>query len=147
MKTEKVAQSWTPDCVCLLMRMNARAISQIYDDAMRPAGVRITQFSFLRAIAKLGPVTFQRLSDVLALDQTTLPRSLRLLEKDGFIKIEEGEDRRERLASLTSKGRSALEAAMPLWSKAQGRIRSKFDPERLNQMRTELMEMRRAAAQ
>ncbi|HXT01330.1 MAG TPA: MarR family winged helix-turn-helix transcriptional regulator [Elusimicrobiota bacterium] len=146
MKSEKGADGLKPDCVCLHLRMSARAISQFYDDVMRPSGIRNTQFSMLGAIHKLGPVTFQRLSEFLVLDQTTLPRNLRLLEKDGYIKIEEGKDRRERLASLTPKGRSVLEAALPLWRKAQAQIRSRFDPQRLEHLHAELLEMRRAVA-
>lgn len=147
MKSERDGKTWSPDCLCLHLRMSSRAISQVYDDALRPTGIRITQFSLLRAIERLGPVTFQRLSDLLVIDKTTLPRSLRLLEKDGFIKIEAGEDRRERLASITSKGRAVIEAAMPLWSKAQERIRSKFDPDRLEHLKAGLAQIRRIGVQ
>lgn len=134
-----------PECLCTNLRMSARAITQIYDDVLRPSGLRTTQFSLLRAIERLGPVTFQRLSEALVLDQSTLPRSLRLLERAGYIKIEAGADRRERLASLTAGGEAAIRGAKPLWLQAQERMRSRFRPERLEGLIAELAEMRRAA--
>lgn len=134
------------DCVCLNLRMSSRALSHVFDDALRPAGLKTTQFSLLRHIERMAPVTFQKLADAMVLDQTTLPRSLRLLEKDGFIAIAAGEDRRERLASLTPAGRRKLAEATPLWRRAQERMRAKFTPERLERLLGELAEIRKAAA-
>ena len=139
-------KNWTPECMCLSLRMTTRALSQIYDDALRPVGLRVTQFSLLRSIARLQPVTFQRLSETLVLDQTTLPRSLRVLEKEGLIRIERGEDRRERLASLTAKGKTTLAAALPVWRRAQEEVRTKFSGARLDKLSTELAAMRRVVA-
>ena len=134
------------DCVCLNLRMSSRALSQVFDEAMRPTGLKTTQFSLLRAIGRMAPVTFQKLAETMVLDQTTLPRSLRLLEKDGLIKIVPGADRRERLASLTSSGKKKLVEAAPYWSKAQERMKNKFTPERLDRLLRELAEIRKAAA-
>lgn len=141
------SRATVPDCICLNLRMSARAISQIYDEELRPVGIRVTQFSLLRAIERLGPVTFQRLAEALVLDETTMPRSLRLLQKDGYIRIEAGEDRRERLASLTAAGRAVLELALPHWRRAQERIRAKFEAGRFDKLASELAEMRRAVAE
>jgi len=135
------------DCVCLNLRMASRAVSSIFDDALRPAGLRTTQFSLLRAIERLGPVTFLTLAEKMVLDQTTLPRSLRVLEKEGYIRIETGADRRERLATMTDRGRAALASALPHWRRAQERMREKFPAGRLEALMAELGEMRRAVAE
>ena len=127
--------------------MASRAVSQVYDEALRPAGIKATQFSLLRTIQRHGPVGFQRLAETMVLDQTTLPRSLRLLEKEGYIRIETGEDRRERLASVTSKGAAVLERALPYWRKAQGRLRQNFPGDRLENLMRELEQMRKAMAE
>jgi DNA-binding MarR family transcriptional regulator len=135
------------DCACLSLRMASRAISQVYDEVLRPVGIKTTQFSLLSTIQKLGPVGFQRLAEKMVLDQTTLPRSLRLLEKEGYIRIEAGEDRRERLASVTTKGAAVVERALPYWRKAQDRLREKFPGDRLDKLMRELEQMRRAMAE
>jgi hypothetical protein len=43
-----------PPCVCSTLRMVSRAVTQLYDDILRPSGLRVTQFSILGAIARLG---------------------------------------------------------------------------------------------
>lgn len=125
--------------------MSARALSQLYDQALRPLGIRVTQFSMLVAIEAAGPVTFQKLAELLALDQTTMPRALRVLEKAGWVRIEPGEDKRERLVSLTERGGDVLEKSVPLWRSAQARLKATFPKGRLDRLMSDLAEMRRAA--
>ena len=64
-------------CVCNTLRMVTRVVTQLYDDCLRPSGLRVTQFSILAAIARLGEASLKQLEDELAIDQTTLTRSLR----------------------------------------------------------------------
>src|SRR5216684_1388632 len=70
-------------CVCNTLRMVSRAVTQLYDDVMRPSGLRVTQFSILGTIARTGEANLRQLEDTLAIDQTTLTRSLNLLERGG----------------------------------------------------------------
>ena len=72
-------------CVCNTLRMVTRAVTQLYDDALRPSGVRVTQFSILATIARMGEANLKVLEGTLAIDQTTLTRSINLLERDGVI--------------------------------------------------------------
>jgi DNA-binding MarR family transcriptional regulator len=106
-------------CVSFQLRRTSRAVTQLYDAALQPAGIRSTQFSLLVAVAKKEPITFSALSEVLVIDTTTLSRSLRTLEQMGHLKIVSGIDRRERLVCLTSKGREVLEKSLPYWRKVQ----------------------------
>ena len=133
-------------CATLTLRMASRALSQIYDEAMRPARIKSTQFSLLRMIQRHGPLTFQGLAVKMVLDQTTLPRSLRTIEKDGFIRIEAGADRRERFVSLTQRGAAVLEKAEPHWQRAQTMVRRKFRGERLDKLLADLDQLRLALA-
>src|SRR5215470_2535590 len=109
-------------CVCSTLRMVTRAVTQLYDDILRPSRLRVTQFSILGAIARLGEANLRQLEHMLAIDQTTLTRSLNLLERDRVIERVPHPDRRIKAMTLTSKGRRALEAARPLWARAQDKV-------------------------
>src|SRR5712692_9072713 len=98
-------------CVCNTLRMVTRAVTQLYDDVLRPSGLRITQFSLLATIARMGEANLRQLEDTLAIDQTTLTRSLNLLARDGVTERVPHPDGRIKAMRLTSKGRRALEVA------------------------------------
>src|SRR5881275_1389238 len=106
-------------CVCSTLRMVSRAVTQLYDDVLRPSGLRVTQFSILGTIARMGEANLKQLEDTLAIYQTTLTRSLHLLERDRVIERVPHPDGRIKAMRLTSTGRRALEAARPLWGHAQ----------------------------
>jgi len=109
-------------CVCNTLRMTSRAVTQLYDDVLRPSGLRVTQFSILAMIARMGEANLRQLEDTLAIDQTTLTRSLNLLERDRVIERVPHPDGRIKAMRLTSKGRRALETAWPLWARAQDKV-------------------------
>lgn len=102
--------------------MVTRAVTQLYDEVLRPSGLRVTQFSVLATIARRGEANLKQLEAALAIDQTTLTRSLNLLERDGVIERASDPDRRIRAMRLTAKGRRTLEVARPLWTQAQDRV-------------------------
>src|SRR5258705_13697903 len=72
-------------CVCSTLRMVSRAVTQLYDDILRPSGLRVTQFSILATVARRGEANLRQLEGALAIDQTTLTRSVNLLERDRMI--------------------------------------------------------------
>src|SRR5207253_10439989 len=109
-------------CVCSTLRMVSRAVTQLYDDVLRPSGLRVTQVSILATIARLGEANLRQLEDALAIDQTTLTRSLNLLERGGVIERVPRPDGRIKAMRLTSKGRQALEVARPLWAQTQAKV-------------------------
>jgi DNA-binding MarR family transcriptional regulator len=109
-------------CACRNLRRTARAVTQLYDETLRPTGLRITQFTLLVAVAIREPVLVTRLADTLSLDRTTLARDLRPLTERGLVEIAAGEDRRTRVVRLTRQGRQAIGRAYPLWQRAQARI-------------------------
>jgi DNA-binding MarR family transcriptional regulator len=107
-------------CVCFNIRKSARAITQLYEDALRPTGLRATQFTLLVATRVMGTATISGLAKVLVMDRTTLTRNLKPLEKQGFVRILPGnEDRREREVTLTITGQETLTEALPLWKTVQ----------------------------
>src|SRR2546429_6869237 len=74
-------------CVCNTLRMVSRVVTQLYDDCLRSSGLRVTQFSILAAVARLGEASLKQLEGELAIDQTTLTRSLGLLDRDSVIEL------------------------------------------------------------
>lgn len=112
----------TTPCLCSALRKATRAVTRIYDDALRPAELRITQFALLRNLARRGEQRMRDLSAVLVVEETGLNRSVRALQDRGWIAIRTGDDRRERLLSITAAGRAMIAEAEPLWQAAQRRM-------------------------
>lgn len=129
------------ECACFNLRKATRVITQLYDEALRPTGLRATQFSLLVAVKMFGQITVTRLAKMGVMDRTTLTRNLKPLEKQGLIKIESGEDKRKRIVTLTPKGTETLAKALPLWEKAQARVIKGLGPERWGSVMKNLSEM------
>ena len=70
--------------MCSSFRRTARALSQLYEDGLRPAGLRSSQFTILQALARTGDVTQGRLGEILVMDSTTLTRTLRIMRQQGW---------------------------------------------------------------
>ena len=102
--------------------MVTRAVTQLYDDVLRPSGLRVTQFSILGTIARMGEANLRQLEDALAIDQTTLTRSLNHLARNGLIERAPHPDGRIKAMRLASKGGRALKVARPLWARAQEKV-------------------------
>lgn len=125
-------------CACFNLRRAARAVTQHYDEALRPIGLRATQFSMLTVIRGRGPLSIQELARHLVMDRTTLTRNLRPLRETGYVDVEPGTDRRVREISLTDKGNKVLAQAFPLWREAQNGFADHFGPENLGTLLTGL---------
>ena len=128
-------------CVCSNLRKASRLITQTYDEFLRPAGLRGTQFGLLMSVKGFGSTTVKRLAGWTITDRTTVARNLKLLEKKGHIMIEPGKDLRERVVTITSEGSKALMAALPLWEKAQHHVDEIFGTQRTRHVVTELSKM------
>jgi DNA-binding MarR family transcriptional regulator len=107
---------------CNAPRRVARAATQLYDDALRPSGLRATQFSILATIAGKDEANLKHLEDPLAIDQTTLTRSLNLLERDRLIERAPHPDGQIKAMRLTPKGRRTLDVAWQLWARVQDKV-------------------------
>lgn len=113
------------DCLCFRVRRVSRALTRLYDEALRPLDIRATQLTVLNAVALLEErhAPMSEVADVLAMDVTTLSRNVRPLKVAGLVRIERSpEDRRVRIVRLTAEGRRMLERALPLWKEAHGRV-------------------------
>jgi DNA-binding MarR family transcriptional regulator len=132
-------------CACQNMRRLTRIVTRIYDQELRKAGVEITQFGLLTALAKTGQANQKRLSEGFAMDSTTLSRTLGLLRKMGWVRVKPGEDKRERLFSLTPAGIRQMAEAQRHWEAAEKRLRQKLGDADWKSMRAIVSRLTEAA--
>ena len=125
-------------CTCFNLRKAARAVTQLYDAALGPSGLRATQFSLIAALGVRGAPTISQLAKAMVMDRTTLTRNLKPLEKQGLVAVVAGEDRRTRHVRLTPSGHEVLTAALPLWRHAQGEIDARLGAARRGRLLVEL---------
>jgi DNA-binding MarR family transcriptional regulator len=117
-------------CLCTSLRQAALAVTQIYDRALAPSGLKITMFRLLRRISDAGAPTISELARIVELDRSTLGRNLRVLERLGLVRLDGGTDERSKVVSLTRKGKAAFEKALPLWAEAQAAMKSTLGREK-----------------
>ena len=132
-------------CVCFQAKRGMRAMTKAYDAALRPSGLRSTQFSMLGVVKAFGPLSSAKLGELMVLDKTTLPRSLALLARAGLVQMRQGTDKREKLLTLTAKGELAIRRAYPLWKAAQDRVMKRLGPARFESLIKDLAEAAEAA--
>ncbi|MBA4210270.1 MAG: MarR family transcriptional regulator [Parvibaculum sp.] len=102
--------------------MAARKLTRLYDRALRPAGLKITQFTLLIAVAEGKVRSLTALADMLALERSSLVRNVKLLEDDGLLESAPSGEGRSLGLRLTKAGRKKLTQALPLWREAQMQV-------------------------
>jgi DNA-binding MarR family transcriptional regulator len=110
------------DCLCLLARQAARAITDLYDLVLSPTKMRATQFILLRVLAAEGPISQHQLGAQLAVAPETMSRRLSALRSAGLIRLYQGSRGRERVYALTEAGKARLKTAIPYWRRSQIRM-------------------------
>src|SRR6266852_670144 len=133
-------------CACQNLRRLTRLVTRIYDQELRNAGIEITQFGLLTALAIVGEANQKALSAGFAMDSTTLTRTLALLRKQGWIHVRPGKDRRERVFRLTEAGKKQIAMAQPHWQAAERRLQKTLGPSDWKQMQTTVARVTNAAA-
>jgi DNA-binding MarR family transcriptional regulator len=133
-------------CACQSLRRLTRLVTRIYDRELRKAGIEITQFGLLTALATLGEANQKTLSAGFAMDSTTLTRNLALLRRLGWISVRPGKDRRERVFRLTESGKRRIATAQPHWEEAEHRLRKSMGPKNWNEMQLTVSAVTIAAA-
>jgi DNA-binding MarR family transcriptional regulator len=117
-------------CLSASFRRAARVLNQHYEEALRPLGLRGTQFTLLQAFSLTGEVSQGKLGEILSIDSTTLTRTLAIMERQGWISSRPGDDRRERLLTLSKAGVAEYKRALPHWQKVQQQLRTRFGDQR-----------------
>ena len=125
-------------CNCLAARQASRYLTAVYDRALGPVELRITQFSILYKLVKSGPMVIGELASKMAMDRTTLSSNLKPLERDGLVDIVPGEDRRVKRAVITQAGLARYRMALPLWSEVQAKFEGTYGEKRAAELRKAL---------
>ena len=113
-------------CMCGTLRRTSRALTQLYEQALRPFGLRATQLTILQVLSLTGEVSQGQLGEMLAMDSTSLTRTLAIMGREGWVTARRGKDRRERWVRLSSAGEMQLRRALPVWEKVQSRLRHRL---------------------
>lgn len=128
-------------CTCQNLRRASLAITKLYDQKLAQSGLTVSQFSLLKTIKRLGPVSVSELAAEVRLDRTTLVRNLKPLEGEGLIVDTSPRGSRNRQLQLTAEGLKRYESAELLWQEAQGYIKEQLGPEQLNTLVSLLSEI------
>ena len=107
-------------CLCGRLRRASRTLTRIYDEALEPAGLTVTQFSILRTLTRMERPTLGELAEETSHEKSGLWRTLQPLIREGL--IETGAEGRAQRLNLSDQGMIALVRAMPMWREAQGRV-------------------------
>jgi DNA-binding MarR family transcriptional regulator len=115
-------------CIGLQLRRTGRMTTQMFEAHLQPAGLTVGQFGVMAQLYGgslwRGPMSMKELANMLGMDPTTLNRTLKPLEAQGFvITAPDSNDRRARCIELTTSGRQRLAQAMPLWRAADDELR------------------------
>jgi DNA-binding MarR family transcriptional regulator len=144
MNAEHLNSAGVP-CLCHALRQASRAASRLYDDELRGAGLRTTQFSVLRVLAAQDEIRQRDLAERTVHEETTLTRNLRPLVEAGWVAERPGVDRREKWLKITPSGLAKLKEAKPLWKRAQQRMRSRLSDKVWDNLLAVLPEVARQA--
>jgi DNA-binding MarR family transcriptional regulator len=110
-------------CIAVRLRMLNRVVTNLYDDALRPLGLKVSQLNILVVTAKLGLAQPARVCDLLRLDASTLSRNVERMRAKGWLEVVPGEDARTQPFRLTAQGKRLVDKAAPAWEQAQSRAR------------------------
>jgi DNA-binding MarR family transcriptional regulator len=137
-----IAQS----CVSVRLRLLNRVITNLYDDALRPLGLKASQLNILVATATLGVARPSKVCEVLKLDISTLSRNVERMRARGWLEVVPQKDARAHPFRLTAEGRRLIEKAVPAWEKAQRQAVELIGPEGLALLDRAAVKLRQAKA-
>src|SRR5580700_3869821 len=106
-------------CIAVRLRLLNRVVTNLYDDALRPLGLKVSQLNILIVTARLGLARPAQVCDILQLDASTLSRNIKPLQAQGWLEVVPDEDARAQPFRLTPQGQRLIEQAVPAWEQAQ----------------------------
>jgi DNA-binding MarR family transcriptional regulator len=136
--SKKDMEYFATQCASFNFRKAARVITQLFDNALQPAGLRSTQLVVLLAAGIHENATMSKLADVIVADRTTLTRALKPLFVKGYLKSVTGKDKRKTSIVLTDKGHQIILKSAPHWTKAQNHVIKTLGRKNWENLRTAL---------
>ena len=107
------------ECIAVRIRLLNRTVTSIFDEALRPLGVKVSQLNVLIVVAKRGPMPPGDVARRLNMEKSTLSRNVDRMRARGWLKVSEGESGRKQILELGPAGRKLIEKSLPFWKKAQ----------------------------
>ena len=132
----KIYDKESSPCNCLNIRRASQALTGVYDDFLAPSNLKIGQFSLLKYIYQLEPVSVSDLALTIRLDRTTLVRNLKPLEQSGFVEDISAQGTRNRQLKLTAQGVEKYKHTEELWEKAQNFLEEYLGRDNIEVFRT-----------
>ncbi len=139
---EQIAMS----CIAGRLRLLNRVVTNLYDDALRPLGLKLSQGSVLAVTAMLGAARPAQVCDILELDTSTLSRTVDRMVQNGWLEVVPDEDGRSHPFRLTAEGRRLMERALPAWESAQGEAKKLLGEDNLRFLNAAILRVRSAGA-
>ena len=107
------------ECLAVRVRLLNRTVTNIFDDALRPLGAKVSQLNVLTVVAKHGPVSPGEVAKRLNMEKSTLSRNVDRMRAHGWLKVSSGDSGRQQILQVGPAGRKLIQEALPLWKKAQ----------------------------
>ena len=133
---EKILKDITGNCIAVRVRVMDRAVSAIYNKAIRPHGLKITQMNIIVVVSAYGPMEVKPLCRVMNMDSSTISRAIARIEKQGYLKIEPSGQGKNHIISVTKEGLKLLQRAYPDWKKAEKEATDLLDQETISVIRS-----------
>ena len=119
-------------CNCIALRQIALKLTKIYDEALIDTGIKVTQYSLLKNIEKIGTPNIKNLAIATQLDRSTLARNLEKLERMKLVFLKFGDDKRNKILKLTSHGKQILIKANIAWETIQDKVSKNLEEDKKN---------------
>src|ERR671938_1313898 len=134
-------------CIAVRLRLLNRVVTNLYDDALRPLGLKVSQLNILVVAARLGLARPAQVCDILRLDTSTLSRNVKPLQAHGWLEVVPDEDARAQPFRLTTQGKRLIEKAVPAWEEAQRRASALLGDQGIALLDRAAMTLRQAKAE
>ncbi|HEY7326514.1 MAG TPA: MarR family winged helix-turn-helix transcriptional regulator [Gemmataceae bacterium] len=106
-------------CIAVRLRLLNRVVTNFYDEALRPLGLKVSQLNILIVTSRLSLARHGQVCEILQLDTSTLSRNVERMRAQGWLEVVPEEDGRAQPFRLTAKGKRLIEKAIPAWEEAQ----------------------------
>ncbi|MGF1579692.1 MAG: MarR family winged helix-turn-helix transcriptional regulator [Gemmataceae bacterium] len=123
------------ECIAVRLRMLNRKVTNIYDEALRPLGLKVSQMNILVAAGKMGLARPAEMCQHLHLDVSTLSRNVERMKANGWLEVVDDDDGRAHPFCLSKAGHSLLKKAAPAWQEAQEKAKALLGDEIVSQLK------------
>ena len=120
-KSSQAIDTIARNCIAVRLRLLNRVVTNLYDEALRPLGLKVSQLNILIVTARLGLARPAQVCEILQLDASTLSRNVKPLQAHGWLEVVPDEDARAQPFRLTAQGKRLIEKVVPAWEEAQRR--------------------------